>query len=295
MVVSVLGGDLRIAYAAKRLLECGVDVRCCGMEHAPFSLPCVPFSQAVCGMDAVLLPFPYTKNQTHLDSPFGKEAIALDALAFPPATRVFCGRADLLLRARAEDGGWHLEDFCAWDSFLTSSAIATAEGALYLTMQHLPITLSRRRSVVVGFGRIAKHLCHLLSAFGAHVCVCARKHQDRVLAQSLGYEACDFSALAKAASDCDLLYNTVPATVIGEAVLSALPKRTFLIDLASAPGGVDFACAKQQKRSYLWALALPSSYAPQSAGEDLGEAILQSLSEETSATSQEKKARRKKS
>ncbi len=280
MVVSVLGGDLRMAHTAKKLQACGATVRVCAMESCPIPFSCVSLQKALDFPDAVLLPFPYTKNQTHLDTPFASEPIALDDLAIAPTTRVFCGRADLPLRARAESSGWHLEDFCAWDSFLTASAVATAEGAVYLSMQHRPITLSRHRAVVVGFGRIAKHLCHLLYAFGMQVCVCARKHHDRVKALSLGYDACDFCDLSKAVCDCDFLYNTVPARVIGAQVLEKISADALIMDLASAPGGVDFQEAKAQKKSYLWALALPSSYAPISAGESLGEAIFQVLEQQ---------------
>ncbi len=279
MTVSVLGGDLRMAYAAKKLQACGADVLCCGLWRAPIALPCASLAECLAHPSAVLLPFPYTKDQSTLDTPYGTEGISLDALQIPRGTPVFCGRADLPLRARAENGGWHLDDFCTWDVFLSSSAVLTAEGAIQQTMQHTKSGLCRRRAVVIGFGRIAKHLCRLLYAFGAHVCVCARKHTDRAYAKNSGYDACDFCDLKDAIASCHLLYNTVPSRVLGKDLLLALTEETLIIDLASPPGGVDFTAAKELHLSYIWALALPTLYAPIRAGEDLGEAIYHVLTQ----------------
>ena len=43
-------------------------------------------------------------------------------------------------------------------------------------------------------------------------------------------------------------------------------KDILIIDLASVPGGVDFAAAKDKGIEAVWALSLPGKYAPESAG-----------------------------
>ena len=54
---------------------------------------------------------------------------------------------------------------------------------------------------------------------------------------------------------------------------SIIDKKTLIIDLASSPGGVDVSAAKKLSSRVLWASSLPGKYAPESAGELIGECI----------------------
>ena len=45
-----------------------------------------------------------------------------------------------------------------------------------------------------------------------------------------------------------------------------MDRDTFIIDLASVPGGVDILAAKELGANVLWATSLPGKYAPVSAG-----------------------------
>ena len=62
-------------------------------------------------------------------------------------------------------------------------------------------------------------------------------------------------------------------------VLSSLNKDTLIIDLASAPGGVDVSAAKRLSSRVLWASSLPGKYAPESAGELIANCIADIISE----------------
>ena len=54
-------------------------------------------------------------------------------------------------------------------------------------------------------------------------------------------------------------------------------KRTLLIDLASAPGGVDAEVARGLGMPVIWALSLPGKYAPVTAGEIIADCVLSML------------------
>ena len=57
-----------------------------------------------------------------------------------------------------------------------------------------------------------------------------------------------------------------------------LPKKSLIVDLASKPGGTDFAAARRLGHTALHALSLPTVWAPETAGEVLArtvQAILQ--------------------
>ena len=57
---------------------------------------------------------------------------------------------------------------------------------------------------------------------------------------------------------------------------------TLLIDLASRPGGVDFAAAADTQIKTIWALSLPGRVAPKSAGLIIKNTILNMVKERES-------------
>ena len=59
-----------------------------------------------------------------------------------------------------------------------------------------------------------------------------------------------------------LIVNTVPAMVLGQEALERTVPDVCIIDLASAPGGVDFPAAERLKRTAVLALGLPGKVAP---------------------------------
>lgn len=133
----------------------------------------------------------------------------------------------------------------------------TAEGAVEIALRELPVTLHRSTCIVTGYGRIAKTLVRLLLAFGAEVRVVARKHSDLAWVQANGGVPVHISDIDKHLKDAHVLFNTIPAMILGEDKLSKLGRSCLVIDLASKPGGVDFEIAKELELKTIWALSLP--------------------------------------
>jgi len=73
--------------------------------------------------------------------------------------------------------------------------------------------------------------------------------------------------------DMDIIFSTVPDLVLGEKKLNKIRKDTVIIDLASSPGSVDFACAKGLGLQAILELGIPSKVAPKSAAMYLKESI----------------------
>lgn len=55
----------------------------------------------------------------------------------------------------------------------------------------------------------------------------------------------------------DVIVNTVPAPLIDREMIGTMGSGTFLLDLASAPGGIDLAAAGTAEIKAVWALSLP--------------------------------------
>ena len=73
-----------------------------------------------------------------------------------------------------------------------------------------------------------------------------------------GAAKCMQSALANL-SAYDVILNTAPVLLLDREVLQTVREDALVIDLASRPGGVDFAAAEALGKQVVWALSLPPS------------------------------------
>ena len=73
--------------------------------------------------------------------------------------------------------------------------------------------------------------------------------------------------------------NTVPAPVLTEPVLAALRPGSLIVDLASQPGGTDFAAAQRLGHTAVHALSLPAACAPETAGRFVAQTVCAMIQE----------------
>ena len=160
-----------------------------------------------------------------------------------------------------------------------ANAVPTAEGAVQLAMEHLPITIHGSRVLVVGFGRVGRITAQRFAALGARVSVAARKYEQLAWAQAMGFGAEELGHLAGWLCGYDLVVNTVPAQVLNRPELEDLMPGCLILDLASKPGGVDLAAAGELGLTVIWALSLPGKVAPVTAGAAIKSTIYNMLRE----------------
>ena len=174
--------------------------------------------------------------------------------------------------------GVELVDYFARPELTVYNAIPTAEGCIGILLERRSRTLWGAAVLVLGFGPVGRALAVRLAALGARVTVAARRPVQRAMAEELGLRAVPLTELAAEAAAFDTVVNTIPAPVLTAQVLAALPKKSLIVDLASKPGGTDFAAARRLGHTALHALSLPTVWAPETAGEALArtvQAILQ--------------------
>ena len=114
---------------------------------------------------------------------------------------------------------------------------------------------------------------------GGRVTVAARSPEQRANARCAGCRAAPLTALPTLLPGFDAVINTVPAPVLPRALLQQLPGGALIIDLASLPGGTDFAAAEELGLHAEHALALPGRCAPQTAGALIAQTVLAILEE----------------
>jgi dipicolinate synthase subunit A len=280
---AVIGGDLRCAYLAGLLAADGYKVITSGFDSTdlpPCVTGCTNPAQAVSLADFIILPVPVSTDGTTINAPFSRVRISIDQVlnAIKPNQRIVGGAITEDVREEAEKRGLKILDYLHREELAIYNAVPTAEGAIQLAMEELPITISGSRCLITGYGRVGRMLAQLLVAMGAHVTVAARKFSDLAWADSQGCQTTELAHLSEA-GEFDVIFNTIPFPVFNHDVLSKLDKNTLLIDLASRPGGVDFTAAAELQIKTIWALSLPGRVAPKSAGQIIKNTILNMLKE----------------
>jgi dipicolinate synthase subunit A len=145
-------------------------------------------------------------------------------------------------------------------------------------MQEYMGTINSSKCLITGYGRIGEILAQMLKGLGADVYVSARRKESLAWIKLNGYKPVEHSNLINS-GDFDIIFNTVPAHVVGKEVLDKQSVDTLIIDLASSPGGIDFDYAKNKNIRTIHALSLPSKCAPVTAANIAARVIYDYISE----------------
>ena len=288
--VAVLGGDARQRSAARALVARGIHVLAWGMgEWETEGIFFVSdWREAVASADALLLPLPVSTDGMHLHCPLSAdEGVCLDPLlASTTGKLILGGRLSSAVLSIAQRRGVRCVDYFASECLQIRNALPTAEGAISVAMQELPVTLDGTRAAVIGYGRIGEVLSQRLYALGMHVTVYARRRE--VLAHAV-LNHCDALlldgenpavSLVAMPRDVRVIFNTVPVRLFDADVISRIPAGCVFIDLASAPGGIDREAAERSGVRCIWATSLPGKYAPETAGQIIADTAREILLEE---------------
>lgn len=274
--VAVLGGDRREVEASRFLSSWGANVRVCGLPRVEFEGSgdrCPHWTsdprEAVSGSDLVLCPVRGLSGDGYLFSMPGESPIKLDVglmgLVRPGATIVI-GKANERIRNDALRLGVNLQEIRDRDDFAIYNSIPTAEGAIQVAMEELPITIDGSSSFVLGYGRTGETMARKLKALGATTTVVARRDSVLAWAEVDGHRAVPFERLGEFIGEAQIIFNTVPALVLDRQLLSSVRVDCLIIDLASEPGGVDFKAAEEMGIKALLLPGLPGKVAPRTAG-----------------------------
>ena len=276
----VVGGDPRQAALAALLADDGHSVHTYALDQGE-GVRCEPSMAGADRADCVVLPLPAMGADGKLNAPLAAERHELKEVldALRPGQLVCAGMVGKSLKKMAEGRGLTLWDYFAREELAVLNAIPTAEGAIQIAMEELPITLHDARVLVVGFGRLGRALSPRLRALGAKVWVSARRYEQRAAAESMGLGSEGVDRLPDWLCSYDLVFNTVPVPVLGVEELAALKEGALVIDLASRPGGVDMDAASALGVRVIWALSLPGKVAPVTSGRYIKDTVYHIMEE----------------
>lgn len=275
----VIGGDMRQIYMAEALEQAGFEVSLYGFERLEEGnagrSSYADYYEALKGKDAVIFPLPLSRDNVSLNAPFtGEEILLADILhAVESGQTVFGGMFGEREKQYLKHRGILAYDYFAREELTVRNAVATAEGVLQIVIEELPITVHGSHALVTGYGRTSKTVCTLLRALGAQVTVAARKQADLAWARVEGMQGVFYEELPACAGAFDYVVNTVPALVLGRPVLEKLKADCLLVEIASAPGGIDVKAAGACGLKIVKASSLPGKVAPKTAGRIISDTI----------------------
>ncbi len=264
--ILILGGDDRI----DRLYDLMRADRCSVSRYSED----MTLKSALGQADIVILGLPASADGESVFAPQLRQPILMNDLFRMMNSRqlLLGGKFSEKELAMMRVYGLNFADYLRREEFEIANAVPTAEGAIQLAMEALPFSLHGANAVITGYGRIGKYLAGLLRSLGANVTVFARKEKDFALIRSASLTPAPYEYLAEAAQCSDVVFNTVPAKIIGEEALDAL-RGGLIIDLAGEGGGVDSQLAGEKGVRVIRAGGLPGKVAPVTAGKIIKETI----------------------
>jgi len=258
MRLIALGGDARMIGAIEAAKKAGweADYICTEQEWMADDA------------DALLLPWPQRVRDDMLCGTKIEKARALERLC--PCTLLVHGGgiSDAQLPMAK-----HTFDPSQDEAFLRANAKLTAEGGICCAMQRQGRALLGATVLITGFGRIAQELVIRLAAMGAFVIVCARNEMQMRRAHELGAHPVPLSQAASALRQAEVIFSTVPAHVLGKCELVRISPDALVIELASAPYGMNLELARHMGVNVRLESGVPGRYAPMNAGAALFDAL----------------------
>lgn len=274
---AVIGGDLRQAYLIPELLS-ETPYVC----HYALCQPPLKIASATSSLENVLsrsasiiCPIPLSKDGSFLNQSWVKEPIPLSHLTSPlkKGQRFFAGcLTDSVLKELRQKGVLPY-DFMKDGGLSHFNTIATAEGVICEAIQASPQNLHHSKCAVLGYGKCGFAIASALKGLSCTVTVASISEEERAKASVAVNEALDFPEFYQKIGSFDFIFNTAPALVLPKEQLQQVSSHAVILDIASAPGGVDFKAAKELSKTALLCPALPGRYAPLSSAKAIVKSI----------------------
>jgi len=260
IVIAVVAGDRREQEIARLAAATGATVRAYGFPWPEGGIPGVTLAvdakAALAGADFALFPIPGIAADGALFAPECPVKIIPDRdmlAGMRKPAHVILGWADKNLKAHGEALAITFHEYESDVELMLLRGPAIVEGVLKVMIENTDITIHKSRICIVGQGTIGALLTRYFVALGAYTHVAARNKVQRAAAHAMGAESHGLDELAALAPRLDAIVSTVPAPVVGRAVLQKLPPHALLVDVAAPPGGIDRDAAKALALKFVWA------------------------------------------
>lgn len=276
----IIGGDKRQVYIADYLESNGYNVTAFALPDAD-RLICKSLKKEIEKSRFVVLPLPVTKDGRLVHTVTDVKITVDEVISMLSGNNVvFAGMLSKPMESKIAKKAGGVYDYFKREDVTLKNTVPTVQGILKVIIDNVDYTVNSSKCAVFGYGRVAELTAEVLSSIGAQVTVCARKSSDIVKAQIKGYKGCLIKDFGNIASDFDIVVNTIPSVILNSDLLEKISCKCLIVDVASAPYGVDFAAADRLGLNAILCPSLPGRVAPVTAGKIIADGILNILEEE---------------
>ncbi|HSU79398.1 MAG TPA: dipicolinic acid synthetase subunit A [Candidatus Angelobacter sp.] len=284
--IVIIGGDARQLEVIEKLNNLDAQLDLVGFDqldhyfHGANKMDLEDIDPST--VDVIALPVSGASDEGHVESLFTNKKIQLTKEWLhqtPEHCVIYTGiPTSYLLECEAECG-ISLVKLFERDDVAIYNSVPTVEGTLMMVIQNTDITIHRSNVIILGLGRTGMSLARTFDALGAYVKVGARRPEHIARITEMGLEPFHIKDLENQVTDVDVMVNTIPAKVITSLVLSKMPSRALIVDVASKPGGTDFRYAEKRGIKAILAPGIPGIVAPKTAGQIIANVLSELLLE----------------
>jgi dipicolinate synthase subunit A len=263
---AIIGGDMRQSYLVKEL-SAQSSVAYYALSTPPILGEQFSSLSAICEQSAcIIAPIPLSKDGVSLNQSTYEETLPLQELLshLQSGQLFFAGCIPKEFESAAKQKGVIVFDFMKNSSLAIFNSIATAEGAICEAIQHSPINLHGSVCAVLGYGKCGQTLAKFLQNFSTKLYIVDVKIEELAKAHLLTEHVGTMEDCERWIGNFDFIFNTIPSLVLSSDLLMNTKPDVTIIDIASAPGGVDFSAAQKMGISAFLCSGLPGKYAPAS-------------------------------
>lgn len=265
----IVGGDDRLVELASIFEKNGINITTFGMDLVSIKnvKNFTSLDNALENSDIIVCPIPFSKEVHKINTKYSAFDIEIEEFFKKLGTgkKLILGAINNYSKELAKKYNIEYSDYHNDEGYQILNTIPTAEGALSIIINETRETLFGRKILVLGYGRIGSLLSEYLKSLRGSVFVAARKDSDLNWINTRGMKAVPLKELQHYMGEMDVIVNTVPAMILDSRMLDLVSQDVFLLDLASTPGGIDFAYAAQKGIKTVHALGIPGKVACRSA------------------------------
>lgn len=264
---AVLGGDMRQVFLAQELAkkQTACHFALCAPPKPNENLLPLSSLEAAAGCSGIIIcPIPLCRDAGFLNQAGAKERIPLTHLLslLYPGQQFFAGCIPNDFACAAREKNVAIFDFMQDAELSYAGAAATAEGAICEAMQKSPLNLRHSKCAVLGYGKCGRAIAGALSRMPCFVAAAALPEEEIAQASLIAEYAVSLDTFFSQIGEYDFIFNTIPAKILTGEILSRAKPSVTILDIASAPGGVDFDAAARLMLNASSCPGLPGRYSP---------------------------------
>ena len=281
--IAIVGGDARQKEIAHHCQLCGANVYLVGFDQLTMTEP--GFTKLDCDelpyeeLDAIVFPVSGVGEEGVVRSSFSSKAVTLNrdrVIELPESCLLFSGIKTTWLESLQRKVIYLMDK----DEIAIQNSIPTAEGVLWLLLQHTDHTIHGATILVTGFGRVGMTVARTLKALGANVICGTASSSEKARIVEMGMKPLDLRNLGDRLPHCDAWINTIPSEkVFPQDVINSMSRNCLVIELASGPKAIDQQKADLLGFRYIDAPSLPGVIAPKTAGLILASSIIKRMND----------------